>query len=107
MAINVLCEPVFWDFPIVAEDKKSMIQLAKQNIHSLYRKLKKDEVCHESQPQDYLMNPALLTSTFVKSKSNIVNTPVKVPTKGMPPTEWEAQQLREMINERENTTDFR
>lgn len=107
MAINVLCEPVFWDSPIVAEDKKSMIQLSKQNIHSLYRQLKKDEVCRESQPQDYLMNPALLTSTFVKSKSNDANTPVKIPTKGMPPTEWEAQQLREMINERENTTDFR
>jgi hypothetical protein len=109
-AINVLCEPIFWDSPIIAKDKKSIIQLAKQNIHSLYKQLKKDEVCKESnaQPQDYLMNPTLLTSTFVKSKqSNDVNTLTKMPTKGMPPTDWEAKHLKEMIHERESNTHFR
>lgn len=101
MAINVLCEPVFWDTPIIADDKKPMIQLARQNINSLYHQLKKDEIQQECQPHDYLMNPTLLSS-FIKSNDETSTPKIpKIPTKGMPPTEWEAQQLKEMVNERE------
>ena len=100
MAINLLCEPVLWDIPIVHPDKKSMVILAKKNIHLLYKQLKKDEQTTDNETTEYMR---LLHSNFKtrEPREPRETREANPASKGMPPTEWEKRQITNMVYERE------
>lgn len=118
MAIMILCEPIDWTLNIVSDSYKSVVSLTKQNIHVVYKQLKKDEIVKESTSiqDNYLMNNSLLSfeSNTQPANTRIANIrtantqsqlhpqPSNSPKKGMPITDWERNQIAEMIVERDD-----
>lgn len=134
MAISLICEPVAWDTPIIHESYKLMVSMAKQNIHFVYKQLKRDEIIH-TEKDNYLFNnltpqtkqasnsskssqphtqPRIQSQTPPTNKntrqphvSNVYNIPsAQPPRNDMPMTPWERQQIAQMILERDDTRQF-
>lgn len=135
MAISLLCEPVDWEVPILADTHKPLVLMAKERINLIYRQLKKDEIVQtkDDLASAYLFDNAVLPLSDGKSNSSTKTTPTRTdrqstqntqntqqtydpnpynipypssPKQGMPPTLWEQNQVAQMIVERDDTRMF-